>query len=74
MANLIRRIVMGPDYKRAMAFQVGQPVMAGRAQIESIKKVDSGYEIWVCLDEELQKWKFISRSVPLVVEYDVQFE
>jgi hypothetical protein len=71
----IRKISIGPDYKSAFHYMVGQDVINGSHQITTIKPdVDGYYTIYVQNDQnEIFAWKSISSSVPVVVEYNIEF-
>lgn len=68
---MIRKISIGPDYKQAMHFTVGQQFRD--LTIHTISSEAEGYFIYV-QDEEgaVMVWKFISRSYPSIVEYDIE--
>lgn len=71
----IRKISVGPDYKNAMHYSSGQDIISGTHKITSIKPEDDGsYTIWVENENnEAFAWKTISSTVPVVVEYNIDF-
>jgi len=71
----IRKISIGPDYKNAIHYTVGQDIISGTHKINNIKsEVDGSYTVFVENDaKELFAWKNISSSVPTVVEFNIDF-
>ena len=72
--RLIRKISVGPDYKEAMHFSIGQPAIRKTHTIMSINKVDNNsYDIWITNDsEETYIWKSIE-GLPVVIEYNIEY-
>lgn len=75
---IIRKISIGNDLLNAMHFQVGKEALGKTAIINSIERTDSGgFDIWIEQKEEertdIIKWKTIGATVPVTVEYDIQF-
>ena len=72
----IRKISVGPDYKNgAMHYVLGQDVLGGNYAIHMIQ-FDSGstsYKIWVESDGEIVLWKEFNHSIPVSVEYNINF-
>lgn len=68
---MIRKISIGPDYKEAMHYTVGQSF--NRVTISTIRQSAAGsYEIYVQNDnDEVILWKEVV-GMPVVVEYDVK--
>lgn len=73
--NEIRRISIGPDYKNAMHYIVGQHVIDGNHIISNIVYHESkGYFIWVKNEfNETVCWKQIGITVPVVLEFNINF-
>lgn len=71
----IRKISIGPDYKSAFHYSVGQDIINGSHKIKNIKsEVDGSYTIFVENDvSEIFAWKNVSSTVPVVVEYNIDF-
>lgn len=71
----IRKISIGPDYKNAMHYSSGQDIISGTHKITAIKEeLDGSYTIWVENESlEAVAWKRISSTVPVVVEYNIEF-
>jgi hypothetical protein len=72
----IRKVSVGPDYKNAMHYSVGQHVVSGTHTIHHIKCAEAyGYEIYIENDKrEVFLWKKISESYPVILEFNIDFE
>lgn len=66
---MIRRISIGPDYKNAMHYSIGQQF--GGNIIEAIVKVNPNhYEVYFKNSyDEVTKWKDVV-NMPVVIEHD----
>jgi hypothetical protein len=73
--SLIRKISVGPDYKNAMHFIVGQDVLGNSHRISSITINDNGdYLIHIKNDlEEVVLWKTFTFTVPISIEHNIDF-
>jgi hypothetical protein len=72
----IRKISIGADYKSgAMHYIVGQEVLNGRYQIHLIQSdpVSSSFKIWIERNQELIMWKEFKTTMPISVEYNLDF-
>ena len=72
----IRKISIGPDYKSgAMHYLVGQDVLGNTHKIHLIKfnNDKSSIQIWIQLRNEIFLWKEFSDTVPISIEYDINF-
>jgi hypothetical protein len=72
----IRKISIGPDYKSgAMHYLVGQDVLGNTHKIHLIKfnNNKSSIQIWIQLRNEIFLWKEFSDTVPISIEYDINF-
>ena len=70
----IRKISVGANYKDAMHYIIGQPVMGGEYEIHLIKfheELDS-YRIWISNTEEVVLWKEFKR-MPTSIEFNINF-
>lgn len=67
---LVRKLSVGSNYKDAMHYVVGQPVLSGNYTIAEINQETDSYSIWVKKDGEVFKWKEIVNT-PVVVEYNL---
>jgi hypothetical protein len=74
MRTKIRKISVGPDYKNAMHYQLGQTVCKDH-EILSIDKGDDG-EIHVLIGKgtDAYFWKSFTNTVPMSIEYNIDFE
>lgn len=72
----IRKISIGPDYKSgAMHYIVGQDILNNSHTIHLIK-YDSdkdSIKIWIQKDDEVLLWKEFTSSVPISIEYNINF-
>jgi len=78
----IRKISVGPDYKTAMHYIVGQEVVAAKCDngearhtIHLIKYDESrcSIKIWIQHMDEIFLWKEFTSSVPISIEYNISF-
>lgn len=71
----IRKISIGPDYKSgAMHYIVGQDVLGNTHKIHLIKfNNNSSIQIWIQSKNEIFLWKEFSDTVPISIEYDINF-
>lgn len=73
--NIIRKISVGPDYMKAMHYVVGQEVLRGNGTIHTILVSDDlSLSIYVLnSDKEIIEWKKFSNTVPVSIEYSIDF-
>ncbi len=73
--NIIRKISVGPDYMKSMHYVVGQDVLRGNGTIDTIlMESDSSISIYILnQDKEIVKWKSFSSSMPISIEYNIDF-
>jgi hypothetical protein len=72
----IRKISVGPDYKSgAMHYIVGQEVLKGSYVIHVIKYYEEtqSIKIWIEQDSEVILWKEFTGSMPISIEYNINF-
>ena len=71
----IRKISIGPDYKSgAMHYIVGQDVLNSTHKIHLIKfNNKNSIEIWIEHSDEVLLWKEFSETVPISIEYNINF-
>lgn len=70
----IRKISIGTDYIKSMHYVVGQSVLDKSYIIDTIvytKELD--VDIWISKDSEIIKWKTINKSMPFIVEHNIDF-
>lgn len=73
----IRKISIGPDYKNgAMHYIVGQKVLGESNEIHLIKQDKDSGEIMIYIindKSEIVLWKKFSTTVPISVEFNINF-
>ena len=72
----IRKISIGADYKSsAMHYIVGQEILGGSYTIFLIEyDVDQdAYVIYIKRKDEVVPWKLFNKTVPVCVEYNINF-
>ena len=67
------RFPLAPTTSRAMHYLVGQKVLNGDYCIHLIQCVDEEYRIWIERDDEVMLWKSFTPTVPVSVEYNINF-
>lgn len=75
MANIIRKISIGSDYKdNAMHYSVHQEVYGGH-KISHIlfEEVDNSYNIFIKKSDEVMPWKKFNSNMAISVEYDLEY-
>lgn len=72
----IRKISIGPDYKSsAMHYIIGQEILGGTHTIHLIKQDEQkgSIKIWIQKADEIFLWKEFNNSMPVAVEYNINF-
>ncbi len=72
----IRKISIGPDYKSgAMHYIVGQSVLNGNYHIHLIKYIEEKDSILIYIqnEDEIMVWKEFTSSMPVSIEYNINF-
>tara|TARA_B100001057_G_scaffold357556_1_gene359579 strand:+ start:2723 stop:2950 length:228 start_codon:yes stop_codon:yes gene_type:complete len=73
----IRKVSVGPDYKSgAMHYIVGQEVLNGNYIIHLIKhdNDNNSIKLWIVNpDKEVVLWKEFSSTMPISMEYNINF-
>lgn len=74
--EVIRKISVGPDYKNAMHYQVGQDVLRGSHVIHTILRKEGAINVWISnpMTDEIVRWKEYSQNMPVTIEFDIDFE
>lgn len=75
---MIRKIIVGPNPKDAMAYVVG--MRAGSGEVDSIVRDDAAlykygrtiFRIYIKNDDGVMEWKSIE-NMPVMLEYDLNF-
>jgi len=71
---IIRKISIGTDPLNAMNYQVGKPVMKGEYVVYDIIHTGTGnFDVWVEKNGEAVKWKTINTTMPVIIEYNINF-
>ena len=71
---VIRKLTVGPDYKTAMHYIVGQKVINGEYAIHAIVIDNGDVKIWIENDNsEIIAWKSYNTTVPMSIEYNIDF-
>lgn len=71
---VIRKLTVGPDYKTAMHYIVGQKVINGEYHIHAIVIENSDVKIWIENEnKEVMAWKSYNTNMPMTVEYNIEF-
>jgi hypothetical protein len=76
---IIRKIAVGSDYKNnAMHYMVGQAVLGGHFKVCEIRKGASSVMVFVLKGEdgsgEIFLWKEFNDTMPMTIEYNLEFE
>jgi len=76
----IRKIAVGPDYKQAMHYVVGNQVLGNSHEIcEILREFDRDaavtmYNVYITDGEVIKKWKgFCMDTTPIQVEFNINF-
>lgn len=75
MANVIRKISIGADYKNdAMHYSVNQEVYGGH-KISHIlfEEEDNSYNIFIKKVDEVMPWKKFNSNMSIAIEYDLEY-
>ena len=71
---IIRKIAVGADYKNAMNYVVGQPVLGGNHVIHQIiPDKDGAILIYIEKDREILVWKKFTHNMPVSIEFNIDF-
>ena len=72
----IRKISIGSDYKSgSMHYIVNQLVLGGDYKIHLIQASEESrsYKLWVIKNEEVVIWKEFLYTLPITLEYNINF-
>jgi len=76
MNGEIRKISVGPDYKSAMHYMVGQKILSDTNEIHHIKydAKKSSIKIFIINKKsEVVLWKEFTQSIPISIEFNIDF-
>ena len=73
MSKLIRKIIIGKDYKiDAMHYSVGQEVYGGHTICDIVEEQDK-YSIYIRKEKEVMPWKDFNKNMAVSVEYNLEY-
>ncbi len=72
---MIRKVSIGSDYKAAMHYVLGQSVLGENYTIHLIQvdEKSRNTKIWIEANNEVVLWKEFSSSMPMSIEYNINF-
>jgi hypothetical protein len=71
---IVRKISVGPDYMKCMHYVVGQPVLDKTYNIQDIiQDINGNIDIYVVKNGEIVKWKTFNSTIPVTIEYKIDF-
>jgi hypothetical protein len=74
--SLIRKVSIGPDYKDAMHYQLEQRVGRNK-EFEIVQiKIENDKDISILIQndkKETYEWKSFRATMPISIEYDLEF-
>ena len=73
MRAKIRKISVGPDYKNAMHYQIGQQVCGDHEILMIDNDDDNNIRILIGRGEEACYWKSFNKNMPISIEYNIDF-
>lgn len=76
MNGEIRKISVGPDYKSAMHYMVGQKILNDTNEIYHIRYDDKKSSIKIFIinkKSEVVLWKEFTQSIPISIEFNIDF-
>jgi hypothetical protein len=71
--NIIRKISVGPDYMKSMNYTVGQEVLDKSYAIYQIIRNNEGTKLYIIKDSEITLWKEFSITMPISIEFNINF-
>ncbi len=71
--SIIRKISVGPDYMKSMNYTVGQEVLDKTYAIYQIIRNDDGIRLYIIKDDEITLWKEFSITMPVSIEFNINF-
>lgn len=73
-SSIIRKISIGPDLiNSGMHFQIGQKIYGGH-EICDIRELEDRFEILIKKDGVVKLWKSPLKTMPIVLEYDLDYD
>jgi len=71
---LIRKISIGPDYKTAMHYSVGQIVYGDNRIVDIYETTEGNYVIMIEKGDEVKQWKTFNKNVAISTEDNIDFD
>ena len=72
--SIIRKISIGPDYMKSMHYMVGQEILDKTWKINTIRvENDGSICVWIIKDGEIIRWKSFSNTMPIAIEYKIDY-
>jgi hypothetical protein len=72
--SIIRKISIGPDYMKSMHYMVGQEILDKTWKINTIRvENDGSICVWIIKDGEIIRWKSFSPTMPIAIEYKIDY-
>jgi hypothetical protein len=72
--SIIRKISIGPDYMKSMHYMVGQEILDRTWKINTIRvESDNSICVWIIKDGEIIRWKSFSPTMPIAIEYKIDY-
>ena len=73
MAELIRKISIGKDYKNdAMHYAVGQEVYGGHTICDIVEE-KTKFSVYIRKDKDVLLWKDFNKNMAVSVEYNLEY-
>lgn len=71
--GLIRKISIGPDYKTAMHYSVGQVVYGGHEIVDIVEESNGAHVIMIEKNKEVKRWKTFNKNVAISTEDNLDY-
>jgi hypothetical protein len=72
--SIIRKISIGPDYMKCMHYMVGQEILDKTWKINTIRvELDGSIWVWIIKEGEIIRWKSFSPTMPIAIEYKIDY-
>lgn len=71
--GLIRKLSIGPDYKNAMHYTIGQPVYGGHTLVDIVETAEK-YILYIEKNNEVKKWKTFNHNMAISTEDNIDFD
>jgi hypothetical protein len=71
--GLLRKLSIGPDYKNAMHYTVGQSVYGGHTLVD-IVETEEKYILYIKKGNEVKEWKSFNHNMAIATEDNIDFD